>query len=208
MYYDEVQLEADTVLATLYVAKKYIVPHLARACVNYLETSLTAKNACLLLSQSRLFEEPDLMQRCWEVIDAQVSLNLRPLILANVNSTKEEISEKKLAFYNSEFSLVSFPFYSATVNFQFNFGFNKEECSKSFFASNSLNYFNNSCFLFDIKWNNYQKSSLYRNKNDFQFLDIADVEVQNIFFRDNYAVLYKNIENNFEVVCDNDVLEC
>lgn len=74
LYCDEIQLEADTVLATLYVAKKYIVPHLARACVNYLETSLTAKNACLLLSQSRLFEEPELMQRCWEVIDAQVSL--------------------------------------------------------------------------------------------------------------------------------------
>ena len=65
-------LEADTVLATLYAAKKYIVPYLARACVNFLETSLTAKNACLLLSQSRLFDEPELMQRCWEVIDAQV----------------------------------------------------------------------------------------------------------------------------------------
>lgn len=77
MYCDEVQLEADTVLATLYVAKKYIVPHLARACVNYLETSLTAKNACLLLSQSQLFEEPDLMQRCWEVIDAQAEMALR-----------------------------------------------------------------------------------------------------------------------------------
>lgn len=73
LYCDEIQLEPDTVLATLYVAKKYIVPHLARACVNYLETSLTAKNACLLLSQSRLFEEPELMQRCWEVIDAQVT---------------------------------------------------------------------------------------------------------------------------------------
>jgi hypothetical protein len=77
LYCDEIQLEADTVLATLYVAKKYIVPHLARACVTYLETSLTAKNACLLLSQSRLFEEPDLMQRCWEVIDAQVRLRRR-----------------------------------------------------------------------------------------------------------------------------------
>lgn len=72
LYCDEIYLEADNVLATLYAAKKYIVPHLARACVNYLETSLTAKNACLLLSQSRLFEEPELMQRCWEVIDAQV----------------------------------------------------------------------------------------------------------------------------------------
>ncbi|XP_055697292.1 BTB/POZ domain-containing protein 6-B isoform X2 [Phlebotomus papatasi] len=77
LYCDEIHLEADNVLATLYVAKKYIVPHLARACVNYLETSLTAKNACLLLSQSRLFEEPDLMQRCWEVIDAQAEMAIK-----------------------------------------------------------------------------------------------------------------------------------
>lgn len=58
-------------LATLYAAKKYIVPYLARECVSYLETSLSARNACVLLSQSRLFEESELMQRCWEVIDAQ-----------------------------------------------------------------------------------------------------------------------------------------
>ena len=69
-------LEADTVLSTLYVAKKYIVPHLARACVSFLETSLTARNACLLLSQSRLFEETELTLRCWEVIDAQAKLAL------------------------------------------------------------------------------------------------------------------------------------
>ena len=71
LYCDEIDLEADTVLATLYVAKKYIVPYLARECVSYLETSLSARNACVLLSQSRLFEESELMQRCWEVIDAQ-----------------------------------------------------------------------------------------------------------------------------------------
>lgn len=40
MYSDEIDLEADTVLATLYAAKKYIVPALAKACVNFLETSL------------------------------------------------------------------------------------------------------------------------------------------------------------------------
>jgi hypothetical protein len=62
-------------LATLYVAKKYIVPHLCRACVNFLETSLTAKNACLLLSQSRLFEEQDLQNHCWDILDSQVSNN-------------------------------------------------------------------------------------------------------------------------------------
>uniref|UniRef100_A0A3P9M783 BTB domain-containing protein n=1 Tax=Oryzias latipes TaxID=8090 RepID=A0A3P9M783_ORYLA len=76
MYSDEIELEADTVLATLYAAKKYIVPALAKACVSFLETSLEAKNACVLLSQSRLFEEPELTQRCWEVIDAQAELAL------------------------------------------------------------------------------------------------------------------------------------
>ena len=87
LYCDEIHLEADNVLATLYVAKKYIVPHLARACVNYLETSLTAKNACLLLSQSRLFEEPELMQRCWEVIDAQVCAETNNLELVDESPT-------------------------------------------------------------------------------------------------------------------------
>lgn len=97
LYCDEIQLEADTVLATLYVAKKYIVPHLARACVNYLETSLTAKNACLLLSQSRLFEEPDLMQRCWEVIDAQVSLS-HSLSCLDVASQCVEPQKRHMSF--------------------------------------------------------------------------------------------------------------
>jgi len=77
LYCDDISLEPDNVLATLYTAKKYIVPHLARECVRYLETSLKASNACLLLSQSRLFEEPELMQRCWDVIDAQAEIALK-----------------------------------------------------------------------------------------------------------------------------------
>jgi len=71
-----VECEEDTVLATLYAAKKYIVPHLANDCVHFLETRLCAKNACVLLSQSRLFEEHELMERCWEVIDAQAEVAL------------------------------------------------------------------------------------------------------------------------------------
>ncbi|XP_065565306.1 BTB/POZ domain-containing protein 3-like isoform X2 [Artemia franciscana] len=76
LYCDEIHLEPDGVLATLYAAKKYMVPYLARACVNYLDSSLSARNACLLLSQSRLFEEPDLVNRCWEVLDAQAEIAL------------------------------------------------------------------------------------------------------------------------------------
>ena len=85
LYTDEIQLEADNVLATLYAAKKYMVSHLAQACVNYLETSLSARNACVLLSQGRLFEELHLMQRCWQVIDAQAEEALRSEGFADID---------------------------------------------------------------------------------------------------------------------------
>jgi len=62
------------------------VPHLARECVRYLETSLKASNACLLLSQSRLFEEPELMQRCWDVIDAQAEIALKSEGFTDIDS--------------------------------------------------------------------------------------------------------------------------
>lgn len=96
IYCDEIDLSADTVLATLYAAKKYIVPHLARACVNFLETSLSAKNACVLLSQSCLFEEPELTQRCWEVIDAQAELALRSEGFCDIDAqTLESILQRE-----------------------------------------------------------------------------------------------------------------
>ena len=63
LYTDEVQVNDDSVLATLYASKKYLISHLTKQCIKYLETSLTHKNVCLLLSQSRLFEEEELMQR-------------------------------------------------------------------------------------------------------------------------------------------------
>lgn len=76
LYCDDIQIEPESVLSVLYCAKKYLLPHLSKSCVKYLETNLTAQNACLLLSQSRLFDEKDLVQRCFEVIDAQAELAL------------------------------------------------------------------------------------------------------------------------------------
>ncbi|XP_064173754.1 BTB/POZ domain-containing protein 3 isoform X1 [Anguilla rostrata] len=111
IYCDEIDLSADTVLATLYAAKKYIVPHLARACVNFLETSLSAKNACVLLSQSCLFEEPDLTQRCWEVIDAQAELALRSEGFCDIDARtlesilrRETLNAKELVVFEAALS--------------------------------------------------------------------------------------------------------
>lgn len=85
LYCDEIDLNNDNVLATLYAAKKYLVPALANACVNFLERSLTAKNACLLLSQARLFSEPALVQRAWDIIDAQAELALTSEAFADID---------------------------------------------------------------------------------------------------------------------------
>lgn len=73
-----------------------MVPHLARACVAFLETSLSARNACVLLSQSCLFEEPELMRRCWQVIDAQAELALRSDAFCDIDArTLESILRRE-----------------------------------------------------------------------------------------------------------------
>ena len=85
LYCDEIVLDDDSVLCTLYAAKKYLITHLSDACVQYLATSLNERNACLLLSQSRLFDEASLTERCWEVIDAQAELALSSQGFADID---------------------------------------------------------------------------------------------------------------------------
>ncbi|ODM90216.1 BTB/POZ domain-containing protein 3 [Orchesella cincta] len=96
LYADEIDLDEDSVLPTLQVAKKYMIPHLARACVQFMEASLTARNACVLLCQSRIFDEPELMQRCWEVIDAQAEMALNAEGFRDIDySTMESILSRE-----------------------------------------------------------------------------------------------------------------
>ncbi|XP_034241100.1 BTB/POZ domain-containing protein 2-like [Thrips palmi] len=69
LYSDEVQIGPETVMTTLYTAKKYAVPALEKACVEFLERNLCSENAFLLLTQARLFDEPQLADLCLETID-------------------------------------------------------------------------------------------------------------------------------------------
>lgn len=69
LYTDEVQIGPETVMTTLYTAKKYAVPTLEKACVEFLKTNLSADNAFMLLSQARLFDEPQLATLCLDCID-------------------------------------------------------------------------------------------------------------------------------------------
>ena len=186
MYCDDVKLEADTVLATLYVAKKYIVPHLARACVTFLETSLNAKNACLLLSQSRLFEEPDLMQRCWEVIDAQVSTTetiklprrctCRTAAVNYVNyDDSSEDEDETTSSSRTTPHLQRWPGGQRI---------DSASCAELRVSNNSLCESN--CFLFDAKL----QPKLCRTRSEPHVADgRLDIEViQNITFKDSFSL--------------------
>jgi BTB/POZ domain-containing protein 1/2 len=73
LYTDEVVIGPDTVMTTLYAAKKYAVPALEQACVEFLKKNLSSENAFLLLTQACLFDEPQLAAICLETIDKSTS---------------------------------------------------------------------------------------------------------------------------------------
>ena len=73
LYCDEVLIDPETVMTTLYAAKKYSVPALEKACVDFLKRNLSSDNAFMLLTQARLFDEPQLAALCLETIDKNTS---------------------------------------------------------------------------------------------------------------------------------------
>ena len=54
LYTDEVRIGPETVMTTLYTAKKYAVPALEVQCVEFLEKNLRPDNAFMLLTQAWL----------------------------------------------------------------------------------------------------------------------------------------------------------
>lgn len=69
LYTDEVQIGPETVMTTLYTAKKYAVSALEEHCVDFLKSNLGSDNAFLLLTQAKLFDEPQLAALCLDMID-------------------------------------------------------------------------------------------------------------------------------------------
>ena len=71
VYTDEVTLSGSNVMQVLYLANKYIVPSLAEKCTAYLRDNLKASNVFCILPHAQKFEDKDLEDRCWEVIEKQ-----------------------------------------------------------------------------------------------------------------------------------------
>ena len=71
MYRDEANLSGSNVMQVLYLANKYMVPSLAAKCKEYLRDNLDPSNVFCILPHSQKFEDKDLEDRCWEVIEKQ-----------------------------------------------------------------------------------------------------------------------------------------
>ncbi|XP_078380494.1 BTB/POZ domain-containing protein 6-B-like [Oculina patagonica] len=69
LYSDEVKLSESNVMQVLYLAKKYMVPSLAGKCNEYLRHNLKASNVFCILLYAQKFDDKDLEDRCWEVIE-------------------------------------------------------------------------------------------------------------------------------------------
>ena len=65
---DQVTIGPETVMTTLYAAKKYAVPALESHCVDFLKKNMSPDNSFMLLTQARLFDEPQLAALCLETI--------------------------------------------------------------------------------------------------------------------------------------------
>ena len=69
IYSDEVELTGSNVMHVLYLAKKYLVPSLAEKCAEFLRKNLDASNVFTILPHAQKFEDKELEDRCWKVIE-------------------------------------------------------------------------------------------------------------------------------------------
>lgn len=56
-------------MEVLYLAKKYMLPTLAEKCSVYLKENLDASSVFLVLPQAQKYEEKDLLDHCWKLIE-------------------------------------------------------------------------------------------------------------------------------------------
>ena len=77
LYSDKVNLSGSNVMQVLYLANKYMIPSLAEKCAEYLRLSLKASNVFCILPHAQKFEDKDLEDRCWKVIEEQTEEALK-----------------------------------------------------------------------------------------------------------------------------------
>ena len=71
IYSDEANLTPDNVMQLMYLANKYMLPSLADKCATYLKENLDASNVFIVLPEVQKYDEKDLLDQCWKVIEKE-----------------------------------------------------------------------------------------------------------------------------------------
>ena len=71
IYSDEAKLTPDNVMQLMYLANKYMLPSLVDKCSAYLKENLDASNVFTVLPDEQKYEEKDLLDHCWKVIEKE-----------------------------------------------------------------------------------------------------------------------------------------
>ena len=73
LYTEECTLTTDNVVATMYLANKYIIPSLNKKCVNFLLENLNTANVLDILEPATRFKEKELKKQCLKLIQSNTS---------------------------------------------------------------------------------------------------------------------------------------
>ena len=98
IYSDEVELTGSNVMHVLYLAKKYLVPSVAGKCAEFLRKNLDASNVFSILPHAQKFEDKELENRCWEVIEVHTeeALTSDDFVVAERSLVKSVVKRQKL----------------------------------------------------------------------------------------------------------------
>ncbi|XP_062588220.1 BTB/POZ domain-containing protein 6-like [Saccostrea cucullata] len=68
LYYEETNINEESVTGTLYAAEKYGVTDLKEACNFYLKNHINEESVCAIMENAKLFNLNDLLTRCIDFI--------------------------------------------------------------------------------------------------------------------------------------------
>ena len=96
IYSDEANLTPDNVMQLMYLAKKYMLPSLADKCAAYVKENLGASNVFTVLPDAQKYEEKDLLDHCWNVIEKETEEAVKSDGFMTIErSVLEELVEKE-----------------------------------------------------------------------------------------------------------------
>ncbi|KAF2879641.1 hypothetical protein ILUMI_26531 [Ignelater luminosus] len=86
IYTDEINVKTfDQAFELYYAAKKYMMLHLQKECMKYIESGLSPKNVCKAYELAKLYEESDLIEKCLNMIKDDTNTILKEKSFNEVN---------------------------------------------------------------------------------------------------------------------------